>query len=117
MARDHDPLVEIPVVPFLPLEMQPPTRTCNNCTQLKGNREYTTNWIDWECFKLPIGIHAVSGARMYGTCAEARNNPNLCGPQGNWWELYVKLEKAAPPAETVPPKEIKSGGKKFSLDL
>lgn len=67
---------------------------CKDCSHLLGNREWIENWETWKCSKTKAvsGINLVTGQQVWSAafCDNTRKGAEFCGPEGKWYEEYVK---------------------------
>lgn len=75
---------------LIDIETKEEIKTCQSCQHIRGNRSSPERSEFWECFKFPISINVVTGAKVYENCADARNNGLLCGILGAFWEEYIQ---------------------------
>lgn len=73
-------------------------KICAECKHLLGRRAYDDTATGWKCYSpknvASVGRDMVTGKAVYNlrseTCYDTRKNPDLCGPQGAWFEAYVR---------------------------
>lgn len=67
---------------------------CSKCSFLLGNRNFIEYWEDWRCnkFREPNGFNLVTGEEIFpeSYCKDLRNSDTTCGPEGKWYEEYIK---------------------------
>ena|SRR5712691_1055284 len=83
----------IPILSISPTDI-PEQKFCIKCSHLLGNRSYPENWKIWRCSKTQAvnGTNLVTGETIYSAafCDNVRQNESTCGPEGKWYEEYIK---------------------------